>query len=167
MGGIDATSATVSNDDAVSTLSYLWNGTREAISGAKESPNATFTIPLKLSGACSGGGTRNYTGTLTGTASNGSGSATVNMTAALANCGYDQTSKITTITAASATITGTIAITNDAFGATTLTLTAPVVTVNGVDCTGGITMQLTASSPLAQPVATGTMCGRTGAIPVP
>ncbi len=168
VGGIDAAAtAGVSNADAVATLSYIWSGARDAINGAKESPKASFNIPVSLSGECPGGGSRNYSGTISGTNVGGSGTATVHITAALNKCGYDQTTTITTIDAPAVTVTGTIAIVSDAYGASTLTLTVPALTVNSVSCTGGIAMSLVATSPSSQPTATGTICGRSGAIPVP
>jgi len=168
VGGIDTTGISpISNDDAVATLSYVWNGARDAIAGAQESPKSTFSIPVKLQGACSGGGTRNYNGTISGTNVNGAGTANVNITATLAKCGYDRTTTITVIDAATVTFTGTIAVSSDAYAATSITLTAATVTVNGTSCPGGISMVLNAATPGASPVASGDICGRSGSIVVP
>ena len=62
---------------------------------------------------------------------------------------------------------GSIAITGDAYAATSVHLTASSVTVNGTTCTGGIDEMIVATSPSSQATATGTACGRSGVVPLP
>ena len=117
--------------------------------------------------ACPSGGQRSYQGTLAGTFANGTGSATVAITGSMSKCMFNTNTTSRSITAASIILTGTIAITNDAYGAMNLHLVATGVTVNDVVCTGGMDMTLTGTTPSSQPVATGTACGRSGAVPLP
>jgi len=166
--GIDATQvATVSNEDAYATLGGIWNGARAAITSPREPRTPSFTIPVNYTRNCPAGGQSSYQGTLTGTDTAGTGSATVALTAVLTNCAFDDRTRVTTVSATGVSIAGTIAITADTYGAINLRLIATSVTVNGKECTGGINMALQGSSPLAQPTASGTVCGRSGVVPLP
>ena len=89
------------------------------------------------------------------------------MTGTLTECRFDDRTTITTISASGFTITGSIAIANDTYGAISIKMIASNVTVNGVTCPGGINVMLTGASPSAPPISTGTACARTGAVPLP
>lgn len=168
VGGIDTTAvAPISNDDTYATLGYLWSGVRAAIERQREPSTNTFSLPLSYQVACAGGGSGSYQGTLAGTRTSGAGTANLNITATLANCRFADTRAVTTITANGVSVTGTIAIVNDAWDAINLHMIATAVTVNGVSCPGGIDVMLTGTSPSARPVSTGTACGRTGAVALP
>ena len=168
VGGIDATKvATVSNEDAYATLGGIWTGARAAITSPREPRTPTFTLPISFTRNCPAGGQSSYQGTLTGTDTAGTGSATVALTAVLTNCAFDDRTRVTTVSATGVSIAGTIAISSDTYGAINLRLIATSVIVNGKDCTGGINMALQGSSPLAQPTASGTVCGRSGVVPLP
>jgi hypothetical protein len=168
VGGIDNTpSNTLGNDETYAALALIWDGTREAITSKKEPADPTFTLPLSYALVCPSSGQRSYQGTLTGTNNAGTGSATLAMTASLTNCAVDDKVNITTVTASGVTISGTIAIANDAYAATNLHLTSTNVTVNGKACTGGIDVTIVGSAPNAQPTSTGTACGRSGSVPLP
>ena len=168
VGGIDNNQiSTVSNDDTYATLSGMWAGAQAAINAKREPLTGTFTLPLTYTLACPAGGARSYQGTLTGTNTAGTGSATLAMTATLTNCAFDDKVRITTVTAMSVALTGTIQIRSDAYSTIALRMVASGVTVNTLTCTGGIDVTLSAPTPSSQPVATGTSCGRTGAVPLP
>jgi hypothetical protein len=64
-------------------------------------------------------------------------------------------------------VTGTVAIVNDTWDVINIHLVAPTVTINEVSCPGGVDVNITGTSPSAQPISTGTSCGRTGAVPLP
>jgi uncharacterized protein YceK len=157
----------VSNDDTYATLEYLWAGVRTAIESRREPSTATFSLPLSYQFACTRGGQGAYQGTLAGTQSGGTGSATLSLTGTLTACGLDNNVKITTISASGLTVTGTIAITNGAWGAMSISIVAPSVTVNGISCPGGVNVMLTGTTPFTQPISTGTACGRVGAVTLP
>ena len=166
--GIDSSQVpALSNDDTYATLGYLWGVARTAITSQKEPLTSPFSLPLVFSGTCPSGGQRAYQGTLAGTDSSGTGSATLTMTATLTLCAFDDGITIRKITATGVSVSGTIAISGDTYGATNVHLTAANVTVNGTTCTGGMEMIVVASAPLNQATATGTACGRSGAVPLP
>jgi hypothetical protein len=167
VGGIDSADTGVSNDDTYAMLDGIWSGARATINAKKDPLTVTFNLPLSYNVACDAGGQRSYQGTLAGTDSSGSGSATLSMTATLTNCGFDNKVKITTITATGVLVTGTITITNDAYAATNLRMKGTNVTVNGVVCTGGVDVAIVATAPSAQVTSTGTACGRAGSVPLP
>lgn len=167
VGGIDTTAvAPISNDDTYATLGYLWSGVRSAIEREREPSTDTFSLPLSFQVSCAGGSGA-YQGTLAGTRTNGSGTANLNVTATLTDCRFSDTRAVTTITASGVSVTGTIAVVNDAWDAINLHMIAPTVTVNGVSCPGGVDVMLTGTSPSSRPVSTGTACGRTGAVALP
>ena len=168
VGGIDYSQiAAVSNNDTYATVADIWAGAQAAITARLEPLTGTFTLALNYAVVCPSGGQRSYQGTLTGTNTNGTGSAALALTGSLTKCAFGDTFKTTTITASGVTITGTIAITNDAYAATSVHLVATGVTVNDVVCAGGIDMTLTALAPSSQATAAGTACGRTGSVPLP
>ena len=168
VSGIDPDNGTtLGNDESLATVGYLWGGMRTAIEAAREPATDTFSIALSHQLPCLRGGTGAYAGTLSGTKVAGTGSATVAATAALTACQFDDNVTITTITAASVIFTGTIAVVSDLWGATNVRLVGTSVYVNGKPCLGGVNMIITSNSPSAQPIATGTVCGRTGAVPLP
>ena len=168
VGGIDASNVSpISNNDTFATLGYLWGGARTAI-GSKREPSASpFNLALSYQLPCTRGGQGGYQGTLAGTKSGGTGRATLSLTATLTACQFDDNVTITTITASGVTITGTIDIANDTWDAINLRMIATTVTVNGKACPGGVDVRLTGTSPSAQPISTGTACGRTGAVALP
>jgi hypothetical protein len=159
--------AAVSNDDTYAMLDHIWAGVRTTITSAKEPQTSPFTLTLSGSPVCPGGGQQTYQGTLTGTNTNGAGTANLSLTATLTKCVFDDLVATRTITTPSVTVTGTIAIANDAYGLTNLHMTSPGATLNGTTCEGGIDMTITAASPTSQPTATGTACGRSGTVPLP
>lgn len=168
VGGIDTAAVSpISNDLTYATLGYLWGGARTAIQNKREPLTSTFTLPLTYQLPCTRGGQGSYQGTLAGSKSGGSGSATLTLTATLSACQFDDKVKITTISASGVTISGTIAVTNDTWGAMNVRMVAPTVSVNGTTCPGGVDVTLSGTSPSAQPISTGTACGRTGAVPLP
>jgi hypothetical protein len=168
VGGIDSNLiSSVSNDDTYAALAGMWAGGQAAINAKREPLTGTFTLPLSYAIPCPAGGSRAYQGSLSGTNTNGAGSATLSMTAALDKCAFDNRVRITTVTTSNLSITGTIAIASDAYATIALHMTAGTVTVNGINCAGGVDVTLAAPTPSSQPIATGTSCGRTGAVPLP
>lgn len=168
VGGVDASKVSpISNDDTFATLGYLWGGARTAIVNKREPSASPFNLALSYQLPCTRGGQGGYQGTLAGTKSGGIGSATLSLTATLAECKFDDNVTITTITASGVTITGTIDIANDTWGAINLRMIATTVTVNGKACPGGVDVRLTGTSPGTPPISTGTACGRTGAVALP
>ena len=168
VGGIDTTSVSpISNDDTFAMLGYLWGGARSAITNKREPSDGTFNLPLTYQLPCTRGGQGAYQGTLSGTKAGGAGNGTLALTGTLTECRFDDRTTITTISASGFTVTGTIAIANDTYGAISIKMIASTVTVNGVTCPGGINVMLTGASPSAPPISTGTACGRTGAVPLP
>ncbi|MEP7384680.1 MAG: hypothetical protein ABI910_23620 [Gemmatimonadota bacterium] len=167
--GIDASAvAPISNDDTYATLGYLWSGVKSSIEREREPSTDTFSLALAFQLPCARGGSGAYQGTLAGTKANGIGTANLNVTATLAECQFDESRiTITRISAAVLTVTGTVAIVNDAWDAINLHMVATAVTVNGVACPGGVDVTLIGTSPSASPVSTGTACGRTGAVALP
>ena len=166
--GIDKTLVSpISNDDTFAMLDDMWAGVPAAIQSKREPSTDTFNLALTFADPCSRSGTRSYQGTLAGTKSNGSGTATLNLTASLTACEFDNTVSITKVTATGITVTGTIKILNDTWDAISLTMIATSVTVNDVLCPGGVNVMLTGTAPSAQPVSTGTSCGRVGAVNLP
>lgn len=168
VGGIDQSLVSpISNDDTFATLGYLWGGARKAIESKREPSTNTFSLPLTYQLPCTRGGQGAYQGTLSGTKSGGNGSATLALAATVTACQFDDNVRITTVTASGLTLTGTIAIVNDAWGAINIRMIAQNVLVNGVTCPGGVDVVLTGPAPSAQPISTGTACGRVGAVPLP
>ena len=166
--GIDASDiAAVSNDDTYAMLAFVWNGVQATVNSKKEPLTSPFNLALSYSAACPNGGQRSYQGTLAGTDSAGTGSATLTLTGSLSACMVDDGTTLRTFVVSGMAVTGTIAITGDAYAATTAHLTASAVTVNGTVCEGGIDIAIVASSPSSQPTATGTACGRSGVVPLP
>jgi hypothetical protein len=166
--GIDTTAvAAVSNDDTYAMLAFVWSGVQATVNSKREPLTSPFTLALDYTAACPDGGQRSYQGTLTGTDSSGTGSATLALTGTLTNCMADDGTTVRTFTATDIVATGTILITGDAYAATSLHLTASSVTVNGTTCAGGIDERIVATSPSSQPTATGTACGRSGVVPLP
>jgi uncharacterized protein YceK len=165
---IDTSSASpISNDDTYATLSYLWVGVRTAIEARREPSTDTFNLPLSYQFPCTRGGQGAYQGTLAGTKSGGTGNGTLSLTGTVTACALDDNVKITTISASGLTVTGTIAITSDTWGAMSINIVAPTITVNGTNCPGGANVMLTGTTPFQQPISTGTICGRTGAVALP
>ena len=168
VGGIDATSVSpISNDDTFATLGFLWGGARSAIESKREPATNTFNLPLSYQLPCTRGGQGGYQGTLAGTKAGGTGSGALALTATLTECQFDDRVTITTISASGFTVTGTIGIANDTWGAISIKMKATTVTVNGKTCPGGVDVLLTGTSLAAPPISTGTACGRTGAVPLP
>ena len=168
VGGIDTTGVSpISNDATFQTLALLWAGARTAIESKREPSAATFNLALSSQLPCTRGGQGAYQGTLAGTRAGGAGSATLALTGTLTACQYDDKVTITTVSASGLTVTGTIAIANDAWGAISLRMVATNVTVNGVVCPGGVDVMLTGTTPFVPPISTGTSCGRTGSVALP
>jgi hypothetical protein len=172
--GIDTSViAAVSNDDTYAMLAYVWNGVAATINSKKEPLTSPFSLALSYTATCPGGGTRAYQGTLAGTDSSGTGGATLSLTGSLTACVvYDGTvvynsSTMRTFTVTGIVTTGTIAIVSDAYATTSVHVTATSANVNGTVCAGGIDVTIVASSPSSQPTATGTVCGRSGVVPLP
>ena len=165
--GIDVSKvAPISNDDTYATLGYLWSGVQSSIQRQREPATDTFSLPLSFQLPCTRGSGA-YQGTLAGTKTNGAGTATLNVTATLAECEFVDTRTVTRVSASGIVVTGTVAIVNDAWDAINLHMVAATVAVNGVACPGGVDVRLTGTSPSARPVSTGTACGRTGAVALP
>ena len=168
VGGIDTAGVSpISNDDTFATLGYLWSGVRAAIDSKREPSTNVFSLALTHQLPCIRGGQGAYQGTLAGTKMGGIGTGNLDMTAQLTECQFDNTVKITTLSATGLKVTGTIAIANDTWGAISLRMVSTLVTVNGKTCPGGVDVMLTGTSPSAQPISTGTACGRTGAVALP
>ena len=167
-GGIDSTlGSPISNNDTYATIGYLWSGARNAILNKREPSTDSFNLPLSYSLPCTRGGSGSFQGSLTGTKTAGTGTATLTMTATVSACQFDEITVVRTISATGVTATGTVSILNDAWGAINVHLVAPTVTVNGVSCPEGIDVIITGTSPSAQPISTGSACGRTGAVTLP
>jgi hypothetical protein len=167
-GGIDdSLNSPISNNDTYATIGYLWSGARGAILNKREPSTDSFSLPLSYSLPCTRGGSGSFQGTLSGTKTAGRGSATLAMTATLSACQFDEITVVRTVSASGVTVTGSVAIVNDTWDAINIHLVAPTVTINGVSCPGGVDVQITGTSPSAQPISTGTSCGRTGAVPLP
>ena len=169
VGQIDSTGVSpITNDDTYATLGYLWAGARTAIEREREPSVGAFNLPLSYQVPCTRGGNGSYQGTLSGTkTAAGGGSGALSLTATLAECQFEGRTAITTISASGFNLTGTIAISNDMWGTVNIRMVATSVTVNGKLCPGGVDVTLSASSPSAQVISTGTACGRTGAVPLP
>lgn len=168
VGGIDASKVSpISNDDTYATLGYLWGGAQGAIQREREPSASPFSLPLSYQLPCTRGGSGSYQGTLAGTKSAGTGSASLAVTGTLAACQFDNTVRVTMISSSGVSVTGTIAITADTWGAVNLHMVAPSVTVNGVACPGGVDVTLTGPSPSAQLTSSGTACGRSGDVLLP
>ncbi len=168
IGGIDnSLTSPISNDDTFATIGYLWAGAQSAIQAKREPSTNTFSLPLSYQVPCTRGGQGSYQGTLSGSKSAGTGTATLAVTAVIAACQYDDKIRIITISAPLVTLSGTIAIQNDVLSTVNVRLVASAVTVNGVTCPGGVDVTITGTAPSAQVVSTGTACGRTGAVPLP
>jgi hypothetical protein len=166
--GIDNSGvAAVSNDDTYALLAYVWDAVPAMINAKKEPFTSPFSLALADSAACSDGGQQSYTGTLAGTDSSGTGSATLSIVGTLTECVADDGTTLRTFTATDIAAAGTIAITGDAYAATSVHLTASGVTVNGTTCMGGIDVTIVATAPSSQATATGTACGRSGVVPLP
>lgn len=167
-GGIDTSlSSPISNNDTYATIGYLWSGARSAILNKREPSTDTFNLPLSFQLPCTRGGSGSFQGTISGTKTAGRGTATLAMTATLSACQFDDITVVRTVSASGVTVNGSIAIVNDTWDAINVHMNAPVVTVNGIACPGGIDVTITGTAPSAQPVSTGTACGRTGAVPLP
>ncbi|MCX5767895.1 MAG: hypothetical protein NTZ43_11815 [Gemmatimonadetes bacterium] len=168
VGGIDASLASpISNDATYATLGYMWSGVRAAIAAKREPSTDTFSLPLSYQVLCTRGGSGSYQGTLAGSKTAGNGTATLTMTGSLAGCQFDDKVTVTEITASGISITGSVAIANDTWGAINLHMVATSVTVNGIACPGGVDVIISGTSPSAQPTSTGVACGRSGAVPLP
>ena len=168
VGGIDPTLATpISNDDAYSTIGHLWAGARSALLNKREPGTDIFNLALSYQLPCTRGGQGSYLGTISGTKTAGRGTATLALTGTATACQFDDISVVRTVTASGVTVTGTVAVVNDAWDAINIHLVATGVTVNGVSCPGGIDVNITGPTPSSQPVSSGTACGRTGAVALP
>ena len=168
VGGIDnSLTSPISNDDTFATIGYLWAGARSAIQAKREPSTNTFSLPLTYQVPCTRGGQGSYQGSLAGSKSAGTGTATLAMTATITACQYDDNIRITTISAPLVTLSGPIAVQNDMWSTVNVRLVASSVTVNGVTCPGGVDVTITGTAPSAQVVSTGTACGRTGAVQLP
>lgn len=168
VGGIDASKASpISNDDTYATLGYLWSGAEGAIAREREPSTSPFSLALSYQLPCTRGGSGSYQGTLAGTNTAGTGSASLAVTGSLAECQFDNTVSVTTISSANVSVTGTIAVSANLWGAVNVHMVAPSVTVNGVACPGGVDVTLTGSAPSAQLTSSGTACGRTGDVLLP
>jgi len=166
--GIDASDiASVSNDDTYAMLAFVWDGVQAAVNSKKEPQTSPFNLALSYSAGCPNGGQRSYQGTLAGTDSSGTGTATLSLTGTLTACVVDDGATARTFNATGVAATGTIAIAGDAYAATNVHLTASSVTVNGTICTGGVDLLVAAASPSSQPTVTGTACGRSGVVQLP
>lgn len=168
VGGIDTSQVSpISNDDTYATLGYLWAGARSSIESKREPSTNAFNLQLSHQLSCSRGGQGAYQGTLVGNKSAGTGSAVLALTATLSECQFDNTVSVTTISATGFAVSGTVAVTNDIWGAINLRMVATTVTVNGKVCPGGVDVVITGTSPSSRPISTGTACGRTGAVELP
>lgn len=168
VGGIDnSLTSPISNDDTFATIGYMWAGARSAIQAKREPSTNTFSLPLTYQVPCARGGQGSYQGSLAGSKSAGTGTATLAMTATITACQYDDNIRITTVSAPLVTLSGTIAVQNDMWSTVNVRLVASSVMVNGVTCPGGVDVTITGTAPSAQVVSTGTACGRTGAVPLP
>lgn len=168
VGGIDTSlSSPISNNDTYATIGYLWGGARSAILSKREPSADAFSLSLAYQLPCTRGGQGSYQGTLAGTKASGRGTATLSMTGAVAACQFDDITTVRTVSAPLVTVSGSVGIVNDMWDATSIHLVAATVTINGVACPGGVDVIITGSSPSAQPVSTGTACGRTGAVALP
>jgi hypothetical protein len=166
--GIDTSViAAVSNDDTYAMLAFVWDGVQTTINSKREPLTSPFSLALNYTAGCSDGGTRSYQGTLAGTDSSGTGTATLSLVGTLTACIADDGTTLRTFAATGIVATGTIAISGDAYAATSVHLTASSVTVNGTTCAGGVDVTIIATSPSSQPTATGTACGRSGAVQLP
>ena len=167
-GQIDTSlNSPISNSDTFATIGYLWAGVRSAILAKREPSTDTFSLALAYGYSCVRGGQGSYQGTLAGTKSAGRGSAVLSVTGTLAACQFEEINALTTITASGLSASGPVAVVSDQWDAITIHLVATAVTVNGVVCPGGVDVTITATAPSAQPVSTGTACGRTGAVTLP
>lgn len=167
-GGIDTSLVTpISNSDAYATIGYLWGGVRSAILNKREPSTNAFSLPLTYQLPCTPGGQGSFQGTLSGTKASGTGSATLSVTGTLAACQFDDITTVRTISAPLVTASGSVGVANDTWSAISIHLVAAAVTVNGVACPGGVDVLITGTSPSAQPISTGTACGRTGAVSLP
>jgi len=168
VGGIDTSLVSpISNSDTYATIGYLWGGARSAILNKREPSTDVFSLALGSQLPCTRGGQGSYQGTLAGTKAAGRGTATLSMTGAVAACQFDDITTVRTISAPLVTVSGSVGIVNDTWDAISIHLVAATVTVNGVACPGGVDVLITGPSPSAQPVSTGTACGRTGAVALP
>lgn len=168
VGTIDESlNSPISNDDTYATIGYLWAGARTAILNKREPSTDAFNLPVGYQLPCARGGQGLFQGTLAGTKAAGKGSATVAITASLAACQFDEIRVVRTISAPLVTITGTVAILNDTWDATSIRIVSSAVTVNGVACPGGVNVTITGTTLAGQATSTGTACGRTGAVPLP
>lgn len=166
--GIDTNDiAAVSNDDSYAMLAFVWSSVVTTINSKKEPLTSPFNLALDYTGACPNGGQRSFQGTLAGTDSSGTGKATLSLAGTLTACMVDGGTTVRTFTASGIAASGTIAITGDAYAATSVHLTATSATVNGTACAGGIDETIVAASPTSKPTATGTVCGRSGVVPLP
>ena len=166
--GIDTSlTSPISNSDAYATLGYLWSGARSAILNKREPSTDSFNLPLSFQLPCTRGGSGSFQGTISGTKTAGRGTATLAMTGTLSACQFDDITVVRTVSASGITVSGSVAIVNDAWDAINVHLVAQSVTVNGITCPGGIDVTITGTAPSAQPVSTGTACGRTGAVSLP
>ncbi|MEO5816041.1 MAG: hypothetical protein ABIT20_12255 [Gemmatimonadaceae bacterium] len=167
-GGIDTTvGSPISNNDTYATIGYLWSGARSAILNKREPSTDSFSLPLSYQLPCTRGGSGSFQGTLSGTKAVGRGTATLALTASLSACQFDDITVVRTVSASGVALSGSVGIVNDTWDAISIHMVAPTVTVNGVSCPGGIDVMITGTSPSAQPISTGTACGRTGAVPLP
>ncbi len=136
--GIDSSKvAPISNDDTYATLGYLWSGVQSSIQREREPATDTFSLPLSYQLPCTRGNGA-YQGTLAGTKANGAGTATLNVSATIAECEFVDTRTVTRISASGFVVTGTVAIVNDSWDAINLHMVATTVTINGVACPGGV-----------------------------
>ena len=167
-GGIDnSLGSPISNNDTYATIGYLWAGARSSILNKREPSTDSFNLPLSYQLPCTRGGSGSYQGSVSGTKTAGRGTATLAMTATLSACQFDDITVVRVVSASGVTVNGTIGIVNDTWDAISIRLVAPIVTINGVSCPGGVDVMITGTSPSSQPVSTGTACGRTGAVPLP
>lgn len=168
VGGIDSSLVSpISNDDAIALLGYLWRGAQSAIAKEREPSISPFSLTLSYSLPCTRGGSGSYQGTLAGSKSAGTGSATLAVTGTLSGCQFDNTVSVTAVSATSVSVTGTIAVANDTWATINLHMVANGVTMNGVACPGGVDVVLSGTAPSGQVTSTGTACNLTGAVPVP
>ena len=168
VGGIDTSLVSpISNNDTYATIGYLWGGARSAILNKREPSTDVFSLALGYQLPCTRGGQGSYQGTLSGSKAAGRGTANLAMTGAVAACQFDDITTVRTISAPVVTVSGSVGIVNDMWDAISIHLVAATVTVNGVTCPGGVDVMITGPSPSAQPVSTGTACGRTGAVALP
>lgn len=167
-GGIDTSLVSpISNNDTYAIIGHLYGGVRSAILNRREPSTDVFSLALGYQLPCTRGGQGSYKGTLAGTKIVGRGTATLAVTGVLADCQFDDITAVRTLSAPFVTVSGTVGILNDTWDAISIHLVAAAVTVNGVVCPGGVDVMITGPSPSAQPVSTGTACGRTGAVALP